>query len=272
MTSLKKLIFIFAISLSFTSLIQAQEQETVTLADQLKGKTRSFVARFLGEEVASSLFGESLDTLQLPTPPTLEKDARSVSVRNELNTNDLTEEQWKKYNYNYVNELFEVVRQSRPNSNDIAQWMNVLEQGGKQEGVYRALVLDQTYAGLENFPRDMNEEVIAFTMWFMKTFNNKEYKKEQLVGVNFFSIKRIVTERTLETIDALGQRSPDDLYDWYGVFSGEMARRYPEIFVNEIRKNQQMNYHAAWAQTMPEQIIKAEALIKLHMIFNFLQG
>lgn len=269
MATLKKLIFIFAITFSFFAFSQ---QEPVTLSTQLKEKSRSFIASVLGEELALTLFGESIDSLELPAPPTLEKDARSMGVQSELNTNNLTPEQWKKYNYNYVNELFEVVRQSRPNANDIAQWMNVLEQGGKQEGVYRALVLDQTYAGLENFPRDMNEEVISFTIWFMKTFNNKEYKKEQLIGVNFFSIKRIVAERTLEIIDALGQRSPDDLYDWYGVFSGEMARRYPEIFINEIRKNQQMNYHAAWAQTMPEQIIKAETLIKLHMVFNFLQG
>lgn len=248
------------------------QDSSVTLIDQLKGKARNLVTRFVGDEAASKIFGEQLDSLSIPALPELEKDARSVVERTVLNTNDLTEEQWNKYNYNYVIELFEVVRQTRPNANDISQWMNVLQQGGKQEGVYRALVLDQTYAGLENFPRDINQEVIEFTLWFMKTFNGRDYKREQLNGINFFSIKRIAAERTLDIFDALGQKSAEDLYTWYGVFSGEMARRYPLLFVNEVRQNQQMNYHAAWAQSMPEQIIKAEMIIKLHMIFNFLQG
>lgn len=265
---MKALLFFVAITFSAPSF----SQESVTFIDQLKGKSRSLVTRFLGEEIASQIFGESLDSLTLPPPPELERDARSVRERRALNNNNLSEEQWQKYNYNFVLELFEVVRQSRANSNDVAQWMNVLQQGGKQEGVYRALVLDQTYAGLENFPRDINDDVIDFTMWFMKTFNVREYRREQLVGINFYSIKRIAAERTLEVLDALGQRNSEDLYIWYGVFSGEMARRYPLLFVNEVRKNQQMNYHAAWAQSMPEQIIKAEVLIKLHMVFNFLQG
>jgi hypothetical protein len=150
--------------------------------------------------------------------------------------------------------------------------MNVFSQGATQEGVYRAMVLDQIYAGLENFPNPVNEEVVDFTIWYMKKFNDREYPREKIEGINFFSIKRIITEKSLETLDGLAAREADDFYRWYAVFSGELSRKYPSAFRNELRSNPVMSRHEAWAKGSPEQLIKAEMIIKLHLVFNFIQG
>lgn len=269
MLKLKKLVVL--LSFFFFS-FQAHAQEQVTLMDQIKSLLRPVAATILGEETASEYFGYSLDQMELPEPPKLVKNAKDASIKEALNENTLSEKQWERYNVNYIKELFEVVRKDQANRNDLSKWMNVLSQGGTQEGVYRAMVLDQNYAGLENYPNPVNEAVIDFTIWYMKKFNDREYPRDKVEGINFFSIKRIMTEKSLETLDGLAVRDADDFYRWYAVFSGELARRYPNAFRDKLRSNPIMARHEAWAKGSPEQLIKAEMIIKLHLVFNFLQG
>lgn len=274
MIYLRKRIFLLGLMvlLSSTETLAQERNSNDTLVGQIKSALRPVAVSLLGEETASEYFGHVLDQLELPTPPELEENAKDATAKKALNENTLSEKQWERYNINYVKELFQVVRKSQANRNDLAKWMNVLSQGATQEGVYRAMVLDQTYAGLENYPKAVNEAVVDFTIWYMKKFNNREYSRDKVEGVNFFSIKRIMSEKSLETLDGLALQAADDFYRWYAVFSGELARRYPNAFRDELRSNPMMSRHEAWAKGSPEQLIKAEMLIKLHLVFNYLQG
>lgn len=268
----KIILLLFFCVLISPSLSQAQEDSPQTLVEQVKSFFRPLVASTLGEQTAEKYFGVELDHLELPEPPELVADARSAKENKVLNENVLDEKAWQRYNLNFVKELYQNVRKSSPNRNDIAQWMNVLDQGGTQEGVYRAMVLDQSYAGLENFSNPVTQEVADFTLWYMDKFNDREYTPDKVEGVNFFSVKRIMTEHSLNTMDGLRERDADDFYRWYAVFSGELARRYPNAFVDELRSHEKMRRHEAWAQKMPEQLVKSEMIIKLHLVFNYLQG
>lgn len=273
LTPKKLIVLLSLLTLSFSFPVLAQEEESdATLMEQIKSALRPIAVSLLGEETANEYFGHRLDELELPAPPELVKNAKDASVKEALNENSLDEKQWERYNLNYIKELFDIVRKDQANRNDLAKWMNVLSQGATQEGVYRAMVLDQTYAGLENYPNPVNEEVVDFTIWYMKKFNDREYPRDKVEGINFFSIKRIMTEKSLETLDGLAVRKADDFYRWYAVFSGELARRYPNAFRDKLRSNPMMARHEGWAKGSPEQLIKAEMIIKLHLVFNYLQG
>jgi hypothetical protein len=100
----------------------------------------------------------------LPEIPDLVRDARSAKTRKALNDFTLSDEVWLKYNQGFIQEIFESTRRLRPNANDVHQWMNVLSQGGTHEGVYRGLVLDQTYGGLENYPLNATPDLAIFAV------------------------------------------------------------------------------------------------------------
>jgi len=249
------------------------EEQPKTLIVKIQELIRPYALKVLGEETTTRWFGESWTSeLELPAIPEIIRDARSSVQRQALNENTLPQEVWRSYNVRFVTELYEATRRLKANSNDLAKWMNVLDQGGSQEGVYRALVLDQTYAGLENYPEPMNEAMIKFSESFSKKYLNRERTVEQLTGVNFFSIKRILVENSLEVLDALAKENSDNVYRWYAYFSGEMAYLYPNAFLDEIRLNKSMLRHYDWAQKSPEQLLKAELITKLHLIMNHIQG
>lgn len=147
--------------------------------------------------------------------------------------------------------------------------MNVLHQGGTREGVYRALVLDSTYAGLENYPNPLNDGLIDFAVEYYTTYVGRTIKKESLEKINFYTLKRLATERTLEVVDELG-KNKDHLQRWYAVFSGDLAKRFPEIWQNKIRKDTNKKFHLSWAKQAPSQHLKSEVIIKLHKAFNYL--
>lgn len=234
---------------------------------------RPLVVTALGEDVATRWFGQD-DTLdiELPQLPDLVSDARSTKSRAALNSVSLSDDVWLKYNQRFVLEVFESTRRLKPNSNDIHQWMNVLSQGGTQEGVYRGLVLDQTYGGLENYPLNSTAALAEFAVAIFKTYLKREQTAERLSQVNFFSLKRILVERSLEIFEALAATDPDLVYRWYGHLSGTLARDFPEVFSESPRSKTSMVYHYQWAQSAPEQLIKSEMIIKLHLVMNFLQG
>lgn len=241
--------------------------------DRLGETLSPFVSRLLGDEVAQRWFGSSFrEEIELPEIPEIVRDARSTNRRSAMNENTLEKEVWDRYNYRFVKEIFEVTRRLRANTNDIAQWMNVLSQGGTHEGVYRAMVLDQTYAGLENYPQNSNRDLSEFVVEYFEKYLNRNQTVERILEVNFFSIKRILVENSLEVFETLAGKDPDHLYRWYGHLSGTLAYQYPEVFYEEPRSIQSMNHHYEWAKAVPEQLVKAELIIKLHQVMNFLQG
>tara|TARA_R110000868_G_scaffold164359_4_gene396870 strand:+ start:10239 stop:11036 length:798 start_codon:yes stop_codon:yes gene_type:complete len=235
----------------------------------IKKQARPHLVKMLGEEKVNELLGQEIGKVALPPIPALSKDSTSTdvySVKEHLGSVKISKEDLEKYNYYFVKELFEAVRRREANANEIAQWMNVLQQGGTREGVYRGLVLDQTYAGLENYPMPVNDTLVKFTSNFLEVYTGKKYELEKLMSFNFFALKRNVTERALEVLDAMP--SQEDRAAWYAVLSAQLAVDHPQIFDNKTRTNIDPLVHQNWAMSYPTQYLKSEIIIKLHKVFN----
>ncbi|PIP89870.1 MAG: hypothetical protein COW01_06385 [Bdellovibrionales bacterium CG12_big_fil_rev_8_21_14_0_65_38_15] len=263
-----KLLIALVLALSIQS---AHAFDLNTFISDLKVKARPHLVKVLGEEKVNKLLGEEASSIVLPAIPKLEKSSTSVAVyavKEYQGTVKFKNEELERYNNYFIQELFRAVRRRDANSNEISQWMNVLQQGGTREGVYRGLVLDQTYAGLENYPMPVNDTLVKFTSRFLDVYTGKKYELEKLMGFNFFALKRNVTERALEVLDAMP--SQQARADWYAVLSAELAKDYPQAFDNKTRTNTSAEAHQNWANSYSTQYLKSEVIIKLHKIFNSL--
>jgi len=250
-------------------LVLATLLSSPTQAEGFQDTIRPYVEKYLGAELAVKLFGEIEESIKLPAIPKVNKDAKSI--RAELvdkNKKNIPKEKLEKSNLSFVFDIYQATRKVKPNDNDVAKWMNVIEQGGSREGVYRALVLDGTYAGMENYDAPMTDSGIAFTQYYVKTFLNKNLKKESIEKTNFYTLKRVLTEQTLEILDELSFKDINLFYDWYAVFSAEVAKKYPNFFKNKIRKSISRERHRKWGSFVPSQHLKSEVIIKLHNLFN----
>lgn len=241
--------------------------------NSLKLKIRGLVSQYLGEELATKYFGEDPNAITLPAIPKISCDSKSSECDKggvTINEEKLTPEQREKYNLSFLSEIHQVTRNRKADKNFLVKWMNVMSQGGSREGVYRAMVLDGTYAGLENFENPINDGTIEYAISYFKTYLGRNVKSSSFEEMNFYSLKRIVTERTLEILDELS-KTPDDLNRWYAVFSMDLAKKYPELWgKNQVRKNQSASFHLAWAGKAPSQHLRSEVIIKLHSVFNHL--
>jgi hypothetical protein len=241
-----------------------------SLAD-LKVKARNLVSQYVSEEIAVKIFGPAAEYITLPTIPKVScssKDDNCDKSQVVKSEDELSKEQKEKYNLAYLRELHKVTRNRKADSNFIVKWMNVMGQGASREGVYRAMVLDSTYAGLENFENPLNDATINFSVTYLKKYVGKTIKSSSLEAINFYTLKRIATERSLEVIDELAKK-PVDLARWYAVLSSELATSFPHLWnKNKARQNQSANYHLSWAHKAPSQHLRSEVIIKLHSVFN----
>ncbi|MBT7610042.1 MAG: hypothetical protein HN576_09815 [Bacteriovoracaceae bacterium] len=267
---MNKIILVFLLALLFPSANYAAEKSKL---DELKSKVRGYVSQYIGEDIASKVFGTLPVQILLPKIPKIicsskdENCDKAIVIRTE---DELSKVQKEKYNLSFLQELHLVTRNRKADKNFVVKWMNVMNQGASREGVYRALVLDNTYAGLENFENPLNDATIEFAIGFLKKFVGKKVKATSLESLNFYSLKRIATERSLEIIDELSKR-PEDLSRWYAVFSADIAESFPSLWnKNKVRKNTSAPYHLAWANKAPSQHLRSEVIIKLHLVFNSL--
>ncbi len=242
--------------------------------NKFKQKIRPQFEKAFGPEITNRLLGDEVKGIELPRIPKIKKDSKDISVygKKDINPNvKLDEESKKRYHYSYLKELFLVTREVTPSDEEINKWMNVLMQGGTREGVYRALVLDDTYAGLENFQKPMNDSVINFSLDYFKIYLGTQITKERLEKSNFYTVKRILVDRSLEVLDELS-KDPKNVYSWYAVFSHELAAKYPNVWKNSVRKTIDKKVHFNWAQKVPFQHIKSEVIIKVNLILNHLMS
>ncbi|MCK5074076.1 MAG: hypothetical protein KAQ98_11670, partial [Bacteriovoracaceae bacterium] len=145
------------------------------------------------------------------------------------------------------------------------------DQGALREGIYRALVLDKTYRSFEHYlNKRQSLGVFDFTVHFMKSYIGEDVDIESLKELSFHSVKRIITEKALLMVDELC-KNEDNLYDWYAVFSSELAKEWPDVWRVKIRKSISRERHRNWANTVTEQYLKSEVIVKLHRIYNHLQ-
>lgn len=258
------------LSLMCIMLISFQPAQAQSMGE-FKDKIVQWSYQLLGKDLTEKIFGP-MDDIVLPAIPKIEKDAKKAIVERKENLGQKLEpEKEKALNYSFVMELFDVTRKSKPNKEEISNWMNVLGQGATREGVYRALVLDQTYYGLENFRKPVNDKLAEFASRYMPTYLGQGTEMAKLKEANFFTLKRILTERSLETFDELMSHNVEDGYNWYAVLSADMANSFGKVWQNDIRKSNNKKAHKQWAMKVPEQQVKSEIIIKLHKAFNFLQ-
>ena len=236
-----------------------------------KVKARVLVEKYLGDEWGVKLFGKKTVIHQLPEIPVVDSDAKSTDVyeKKYVEKIKLNSDQELKLNIAYVGELYEVIKERKGAGSEVGNWINVMDQGGSREGVYRALVLDRDYQGMENYDKPISSAGAEFAHKFSSRFAEMEINKETLLKVNFYSVKRLITEKALEIIDAFEKE--DDLFQWYSILSMEMAKDYKYAFSNEVRQNSNFDYHFNWAGQVPRQHLKSEIIVKLHRVFNTLQ-
>lgn len=234
---------------------------------------RPHVEALFGEKWTLKLFGapknqaQNKPEVELPKIPLIDQSATSLAVYNKKEDSikiDPTVAQ--KFNYVYIRELFEATRQEKPNENDMAKMMNILSQGGTRDGVYRSLVLDATYGGMENWDKPVKSNSADFAVYFYETYLGRKIKKKSFEGMSIYTLKRLITERALEVAAAFEDR--DSLERWYAVLSGDIAQKFPLIWPNEMRKNPSAKAHKDWAAHVPMEHIKSELIIKIHSSFN----
>lgn len=259
---MKKFISIFVLTILMIPTIASAETS-------ITEKFRPFLVSVLGAERTQKLIGKdpNVSEVTMPVIPLVDKSATSLKVyQKAADVNKVDPEVEAKFNYAYILEVFKATRQQEPNENDIAKTMNILSQGGTRSGVYRSLVLDATYGGMENWPRPVKKTSAEEAISLFKTFINKEYKLKNFEGMNVFTLKRILTENFLEVADAFEKR--EELEAWYAVFSSDVAKKYPTMWQNDTRKNTSALFHQEWASKVPVEHIKSELIIKLHTLFN----
>lgn len=244
------------------------------LVDDIKIFLRPKLVKIIGVDKTNELLGTDPSAIAMPTIPKIEKNAKDSSGFGKGPKNDIKfeKDQIARFNYVFIKEVFEATRKSPATEGDLSKWMNVLSQNGSREGVYRALVLDSVYLGLENYDTFLNESSIDFTLDYLSRYLDKTVSRKALTKANFYTVKRDLTERSLEVIDVFLTSEGDEVYNWYALFSARLAKDYPEAMNNKTRKDTDPARHKLWAKSVPDQFIKSEIIIKLHRVFNSIQG
>ena len=232
---------------------------------------RPYIVKYLGEDMANTLLGEKAG-VGLPPIPVLKDETKSTDVYKNKKKETVTysPDKMHQYNLSYVNEVIETTREIKATRNDLAKWMNTLSQGATREGVYRAMVLDTFYARMENYDAPLSNSAVDFTIYFMNKYTGRKLTQERLKGFNIYSIKRIMTEKSLDILDHYLRNNEEDFYNWYAHFSSEIAKDFT-IWENKLRGTKDSHRHKAWAKKVPKQFVKSEVIIKLHKLMNNLQ-
>lgn len=272
---MNKLILIVLVCLS--SLSFAQTEAPVEAG--WKGTLRPYIVKYISADWAVKLLGEApkpVETIALPEiPKTVQNNTDLKSFdrikKEETEYDRLPPDKKRQYDYNFINEIYMVTRKTPPRDEDFSKWLNSLEQGGSREGLYQALVLDEMYTSLESIEEKSNDSLIKFSLDYSQKFLNQTFAADAVKDLNVYSLKRILTEKTLDILGHYETHNLDDIYRWYAVFSAFIGKEYGTNFTNPVRANPDVEFHYKWAKEMPIQHIKSEAIIKLHTVMNRLQ-
>jgi hypothetical protein len=269
----KKTIVLLGLFLSLSAVADVPSEST------WKTKLRDLVTQVAGAEWGAKLLGEPpAPAAEFPMPaiPALVKKSTDVGSyakkpKDPTEFDKLPLERKRQFNYKFLEELFLVTRKTPPKDEDLANWLNTLEQGGSREGVYQGLVLDEVYSGLESIEERPSEKLLDFCLRFSQTYLAQTFETEALTKLNLYSLKRIFTEKGLDLLEHYEVNDLDALYRWYALLSAELAATHGPLLNSPIRKETSATYHYEWAKGMPIQHIKSEYVIKLHLVMNGLQ-
>jgi hypothetical protein len=265
-------ILIVLLSFGLLSLAHAQESG-------LRSKLRDFLNKVAGEQWAERVLGKAPvaePEIELPEIPRNLKKSTDLSTYQKQDKEvtefeRLPQERRRQFDFKFLQELFAVTRKAEARDEDLAIWLNTLDQGGSREGIYQALVLDEVYSALENMEERPSQKLLEFTVSTSQRFFGQGMTVESLARFNLYTLKRILTERGLDLMEYYEARDLDALYRWYAVFSAELATALGQMLTSPVREETSMAYHYQWAKEMPIQHIKSEFIIKLHTVMNGLQ-
>ncbi|MGB0453195.1 MAG: hypothetical protein ACPGJV_05730 [Bacteriovoracaceae bacterium] len=237
-----------------------------------KESLREKIGPVLGSEWTEKLLGPMPETILLPEIPEVGGDAKSLDVYKNIedqNLNKIPKEDFRKFNIKFIYELYSVVREGKATDKDVEEWMNVLQQGGTREGIYRAMVLDRGYASKEGMEFPLKKEAYEFLKKFFAEFLNRNVTDQILDKSNLYTMKKAMTERMLDILDVyLLENRKNDFYNWYAVYSSEIAKRFPATLNGKLRGHTSREVHLKWAQGVPLQFVKSEVILKTHLIMN----
>jgi len=267
----KKLIIILSLCLCFNAIAQENVEPG------WKSKLRDVITQVAGVDWSNKLLGSApvaeASPIAMPEIPVQLKSTTDVTsytkkIKEPTEFDKLPKERQRQFDYKFIEELFLVTRKTDAKDEDLANWLNTLDQGGSREGIYQALVLDEVYNGLESIPEKPTEQLLDFSLHFSEVFLNQTFNKESLNQLNLYSIKRILTEKGLDLIEYYEVKDLDMFYRWYANFSADLAKKHGVHLKSQVRSEPSAAYHYEWAKSMPVQHIKSEYIIKLHAVMN----
>ncbi|HXH30017.1 MAG TPA: hypothetical protein VNJ01_04325 [Bacteriovoracaceae bacterium] len=271
---MKKLTFLVLLAFSLQAYAQAP------LEPSWKTSLRNFITKVASLDLSNRLLGlppaPAQEEIKMPLIPVNFKkstDIESYDKKAKAPTefDRLPNERKRQFDYKFIQELFVVTRKTEAKDEDLSTWLNTLDQGGSREGIYQALVLDDVYAGLEGVAEKPSKKLIAFALKFSEKYLSQTFKTEVLDQLNLYSLKRILTEKSLDLFEYYETKEVEAFYAWYANFSGDLATEYGPLLKSEIRSETSKKYHLEWSRSMPLQHIKSEFIIKIHSVMNGLQ-
>ncbi len=221
--------------------------------------------KLLGESLTVQIFGElPSEKIIMPAFP---KANNGKGIENP-EAKKMSAMEKERYDYIFLREIYKVTRMGELSEKDFSKWFNVLSQEGSREGIYHALVLDSVYYNLEQGDYPSQQKLWDFIPDHLRKFTGNSIKKEQLQGLNFFLLKRLVIEKYLNLVDRF--TSYDDLSSWYALLSVNLSEGFPNLFQSNLRKESTAQVHKDWALGVSKDLLKSELMIKLHRVFNYL--
>jgi hypothetical protein len=266
--------FLYCLILFFSpSLMAFESQQLEELKVQLKENVRSYLVQILGEKGTSELIGLPPDKIQLPIIPKLSLLPRnSASYEKRIDQGksyQLNAENIRFYNVIFVNEIYKRTFHREATDGEKEKWLNTLEQGGSREGIFRALVFSTEYNQLERNSPLASPRAESFAVDFLNKYINYQIKQSSLGKYSATTWKRVCVDKALDMMDVISQ-NPNDLYRWYAVLSSQWGKNFGDQFSAQLRKGFIREEHFNWAQTVPLDIIKAEVILKMFIILDFL--
>jgi hypothetical protein len=213
--------------------------------------------------------GERLEDLSFPVIPEVSDDPTKISSLQKVAP--ISPKRTKGAYFSLVHELYRVLLERPPQTQEAEAWINTLSQGAALEGVYRGIVLGSDYQkrsqGGVNKISELKPVEGEWLIFFSEKFLARRMSFEDIKKFNKFKLRQEFADRALEVMDAFG--SKEELARWYAFFSVEVAKRAPKLFrEGTLRTLLDLQKHYSWAQRMPEQDIKFEFLVKFYSLAN----
>jgi len=174
------------------------------------------------------------------------------------------------YDVAFLKEIFQTILSRNPTNQELSKWVNALSGGASRDGVYRGIVLDREFRSREAGNKGVvSEGMRVVSEKYLNTFLEKTFDEKAYNKFGTINLKKNVVQLTLEMIEEL-QKNPNELMNWYAYFSKHLAQ-YPEVWGQDFRKVQQLEFHKKWSQSVPIDHIKSEIIIKLFKTLNFME-